>query len=418
LHFDHGSHRLHPATDTTILNDIKALLGQDLLDRPRSGRIRLMGRFVRFPLTLFDSLSHLPPSFLTGIVFDLLKKPLQRRKTQRNTFDEFLLHGLGRTICKTFYFPYAEKLWGLPLEKISADHATRRVSQNTIAKMIRRVMRTAPGDRQASNRFFYPRRGFGQICTALARAVEDCGGMLVLSTTPEEIRVRDDNRFQIIAAADTINADFIFSTIPVHDLVTAMRPRPGPETLSSSASLRYRGMVLYYLVLEADRFTPFDCHYFPERDVIFSRVSEPKNYSGSMGPSGLTGLCVEIPCWVDDETWNAPDDHIGAIVMSNLLRCGLPVTSPVKAAFTKRLSHAYPVYDLDYRRHLQAVDDYFRHVPNLIRFGRQAIFIHDNIHHAFEMGYAAALCLGEDGRWDADMWDNYTRRFQTFTVED
>src|SRR5688500_15763482 len=37
---DYGSHRLHPACDPTVLADIRGLLGEDLLDRPRRGRIR------------------------------------------------------------------------------------------------------------------------------------------------------------------------------------------------------------------------------------------------------------------------------------------------------------------------------------------------------------------------------------------
>ena len=34
---DYGSHRLHPACDPTILNNLRQLLGEDLLDRPRHG---------------------------------------------------------------------------------------------------------------------------------------------------------------------------------------------------------------------------------------------------------------------------------------------------------------------------------------------------------------------------------------------
>ena len=49
LIFDYGSHRLHPATEPTIMNDLKSLLGNDLLCRPRNGRIRLLQKYVKFP---------------------------------------------------------------------------------------------------------------------------------------------------------------------------------------------------------------------------------------------------------------------------------------------------------------------------------------------------------------------------------
>lgn len=45
LRVDHGSHRLHPATDPALLAEIRRLLGDDLQTRPRHGRIRLAGRW-------------------------------------------------------------------------------------------------------------------------------------------------------------------------------------------------------------------------------------------------------------------------------------------------------------------------------------------------------------------------------------
>ena len=41
LRVDYGSHRLHPSCPAEVMDDIQALLGADLLDRPRHGRIRL-----------------------------------------------------------------------------------------------------------------------------------------------------------------------------------------------------------------------------------------------------------------------------------------------------------------------------------------------------------------------------------------
>ncbi len=48
---DFGSHRLHPAAEPKVLSRLKNLLGDDLLDRPRHGRIRLLGRWIHFPLS-------------------------------------------------------------------------------------------------------------------------------------------------------------------------------------------------------------------------------------------------------------------------------------------------------------------------------------------------------------------------------
>ncbi|MEZ4588666.1 MAG: NAD(P)-binding protein [Gemmatimonadales bacterium] len=76
---DFGSHRLHPACDPAILADIRRFLGDQLLDRPRHGRIRLRGRWVRFPLRPLDLLTRLDPGFALGSLGDALVKPLLLR---------------------------------------------------------------------------------------------------------------------------------------------------------------------------------------------------------------------------------------------------------------------------------------------------------------------------------------------------
>src|ERR1700730_15076083 len=104
---DYGSHRLHPSCAPEILADIQRMLGNELLDRPRHGRIRLHGEWVHFPLRPADLVSHLPPSFLGGIAWDSVAKVVPRKKP--DTFAAVLEAGLGKTICRDFYFPYARK---------------------------------------------------------------------------------------------------------------------------------------------------------------------------------------------------------------------------------------------------------------------------------------------------------------------
>ena len=76
MRVDYGSHRLHPACDPEILRDIRTLLGNDLLDRLRHGRIRLCGRWIQFPLKPSDLALGLPPSFSFGVAADLVRQAL------------------------------------------------------------------------------------------------------------------------------------------------------------------------------------------------------------------------------------------------------------------------------------------------------------------------------------------------------
>ena len=73
---DFGSHRLHHACEPDILADIQRLLGPDLRDRPRNGRIRLRGKWVKFPLSGPDLMLRLDRRFALGAAVDMVKKNL------------------------------------------------------------------------------------------------------------------------------------------------------------------------------------------------------------------------------------------------------------------------------------------------------------------------------------------------------
>ena len=141
---DYGSHRLHPACDPEILNNLRELLGEDLLDRPRHGRIRLENRWIHFPLKPGDLLLRMPKNFALGVAFDMVRKKPAAVNGQPDSFASVLEHSLGRTICQGFYFPYARKLWGLPPEQLAATQARRRVSGNSVGKILSKVANAVP----------------------------------------------------------------------------------------------------------------------------------------------------------------------------------------------------------------------------------------------------------------------------------
>ena len=80
---DFGSHRFHPAAEPHVLSEVQSLLGEDLLWRPRHGRIRLKGRWIHFPLQPADLLLSLPKDFAAGLLLDAGLKPLRKRRMPR-----------------------------------------------------------------------------------------------------------------------------------------------------------------------------------------------------------------------------------------------------------------------------------------------------------------------------------------------
>lgn len=422
LPVDYGSHRLHPSCDPAILEDLREILGADLLDRPRHGRIRLQNRWIHFPLKPQDLMLRLPVSFGTGVAFDALKKFVPHRNGNgRETFTTVLEKGLGATICRDFYFPYAEKIWGLPPVELSATQARRRVSAGSLGKMVRKVLSVVPGFKTpGAGRFFYPRGGFGQISRAIGDEARRLGVKLELNSTVQKIELGEKQTvtFETNGKSESIEVDYVWSTIPLTVLAKIVEPSAPLEVIEASRKISYRAMVLIYLVLNQPQWTEFDAHYFPEADIKLSRLSEPKNYSARREPKDRTVLCGELPCTVNDEIWNSTDKELAQIVGDAVARCGLPIKSEILEVKTKRLPFAYPIYQEDYEKYFTLQDEWASSLDRVLTFGRQGLFAHDNTHHALAMAYRAAECLDEAGEFDKSKWRRYRQEFSKHVVED
>lgn len=425
MRVDYGSHRLHPACHPDVLHDIRALLGDDLQDRPRHGRIRLRGRWIHFPLKPLDLALRLPPDFALGVVADAVRKVGygQTQSQATETFASVLQAGLGRTICKDFYFPYARKIWGLEPEALSAIQARRRVSAGSLRKMVRKVCAAVPGLKPpSSGRFFYPRHGYGQITEAYYHAAREAGAAFFLDARVLAVETRAGAVEAVHYERDgqhlVLPAHQVWSTIPITALAHCLLPSPPPECIDATARVGYRAMVLIYLVLEQRQFSEYDAHYFPDLDLPITRISEPKNYRDRDEWPDRTILCAELPCAVDGPEWRQSDEELGRLVCRVLETAGIPIHAPVKEVMTRRLPQAYPIYRQGYEVYFEQLDRWIDQIEGLLTFGRQGLFIHDNTHHTLYMAYAATDCLNNDGWFNRERWQEYRQVFATHVVED
>jgi len=410
---DHGSHRLHPSTAPAILADLQGLLGDDLQLRRRHGRLHVAGRWVGFPLRPAELARTLPAGMLARVGAEALAEPLRRGRP--SSYADALRRGLGRTLYDELYGPFAVKLWGRTGDEIDAEQARVRVSADTPWKIARRMLRrSAKGPGKA---FHYPRRGFGQIVDAVADAATAAGAELRLGAEVDQLRAGEDGVAVRAGDGTIFTAEHLFTTIPLPVLARLTEPPAPPAAVEAAARLRFRAMVLVYLVHEGRPWTEFDATYLPDASTPVARISEPANYRSSADdPRDRTVLCCELPCEVGDQWWRASDGELAELVADTLAHFDLP---PLRLAGVqvRRLPTVYPVYEIGYAEHLRGLDAWAGALPRVTTFGRLGLFAHDNTHHAIAMAYDAVDALA-GGRWDAAAWSAARRRFADHVVED
>ena len=456
---DYGSHRLHFALGDRQRARFERLLGDDLQVRPRNGRIRLRDRWIGFPLRTWDLLTHVPPSFGLRVAADIVTSPLRRTTTGRlrrtpgtsldrpsgPSFHTEVRARLGPTVADEFYGPYARKLYGVEPAALDAELAHRRVSASGVGDVLRRVVRAA---RPAGRQFLYPRHGYGQLSEAMAAAAVDAGVDLRLNTTVSGIdlsaggvtvHLRRQGRQTDVDGAgqpgtatessatpgpgtdanQIVRADAVLSTVPVPTLASIVAPAPPPKVVGALGRCRTRSMVLAYLVVDRDQYTPYDAHYFPGPETVVARLSEPKNYRDGDDPAGQSVICAELPCWSHDDIWHADDTEIAERVATDLEASGLPRVSRTATAI-RRLPSVYPVFERATMGDRATVAEWLASLApsGLISFGRQGLAVIDNLHHVTAMGADAAAALTPEGEVDARRWLDSLDRFAAHVVED
>jgi protoporphyrinogen oxidase len=111
---------------------------------------------------------------------------------------------------------------------------------------------------------------------------------------------------------------------------------------------------------------------------------------------------MEYFCFEDDELWSMADADLVAMAARELASLGLAPGARLADAAVVRMPKAYPVYDADYRAHLDAVRACIDHVPNLHTIGRNGMHKYNNQDHSM---YTAMLTLENMlGEGPRDVW--------------
>lgn len=434
---DYGSHRLNPEMPGYVLADLRFLLGADLQTRYRDGRLLLGEKWITYPFKPRELARALPAMPMARAAFEAVSTPWRKPKAGETpeSYAEMMRQGFGPTLYEQVYAPYARKLWGIDGEQIDSEQARRKAGAPTALSALAKAVRNVLSNESLA--YLYPRRGFGQLCETMADAAVTAGARLRLGSAAERIEVGHGevsvqlgrSEFHYAAAersgwsADSfldsggwLRAKHVFSTLPLPLLARMTNPGAPYEAVEASGDLKFRAIVLVYVVHRGGRWTRHDVHYIPGGRTPVSRISEPMNHRiNPEDPEDRDVICFEMPCDIGDEIWNASDDELAELVRDCVRETALPEIN-MDWVQVKRVRNVYPIYHRGYRDQLSVLEDWVENLPHITTFGRQGLFTPDNTHHSMVMGYEAADALGS-GEFDREHWKQAKERFSNHIVE-
>ena len=275
------------------------------------------------------------------------------------SMEDAYIDQFGPTLYQLFFQRYSEKVWGLPCDQMSGDWVSQRSKGMSLVTAVKDAVVPSKGKVVSLiDEFMYPRDGFGRFSERMADAIGAAGNEIRLNTGVEKVH-REGNRVVGVTVStengtERIEADNFISSIPLTLLAKIMDPAPPAEILAAADALTFRNIITVNLMLKKRQVTPDTWLYVHDRNILFGRFHEPKNWSPAMVPSDdFTSLVVEYFCSFGDHIWTMSEEELVAQTVRHLVE-DLKFITPdeVIGGFIVRAPRAYPAYVIGYKSRL------------------------------------------------------------------
>ena len=378
---------------------------QVMLIRSRLSRIYFSGKFFDYPLKPgLDMALKMGPVKCLQFGASYARAHMAPIRPER-TLEDFFINRFGRQLYGQFFKEYTEKVWGVPCHEISADWGAQRIKSLSIAKALKHALRKAIGGGDGAEQtslienFLYPKYGPGQMWETAAAEFERRGGRLVREARVVEIQ-REEHRVTglSIARADgsreQLAAAHVISTMPMRELVQAMRPAATPEAIEIANGLQYRDFItvgLLYRRRGAIAEVRDNWIYIQEPGVKVGRVQVFNNWSPYLVASPDTvWVGLEFFARDDDELWALDDEALKDLAMREMQQLGLGAQDDVLDATVIRMPKAYPGYFGAAYERFDELRTWLDGMPNLFLVGRNGMHRYNNQDHSMLSARLAA----------------------------
>jgi protoporphyrinogen oxidase len=377
-----------------------------MLIRPRKSRIYFLRRFFDYPIKLTaDTLRKLGLIRTVKIGFSYLLARLFPRKVEKS-LEDFLINRFGRQLYLTFFKSYTEKVWGVPCEAISAEWGAQRIKglslTTAVLHFVKKVFSSSRDDAiqqkgtetSLIEKFLYPKYGPGQLWEHVADQIRSRGGEVLLGWRATRLFVQGDRIIAVEALSDSgerrrFPADYVFSTMPVRELIDAMDAPIPSQVREVSDGLQYRDFITVGLLVEKLTVREADGGplkdnwiYIQEPDVLVGRLQIFNNWSPYMvADPSKTWIGLEYFCYQTDALWKMRDEDLKKFAIAEVEKIGILRACDVTDAHVVRVPKTYPAYFGTYDR-FHVIREFLDRFPNLYLVGRNGMHKYNNQDHS------------------------------------
>jgi protoporphyrinogen oxidase len=415
-----------------------------MLIRPRRSRIYYLRKFFDYPITLTaNTLRNLGATRMARVGISYAVSRVRQIKPEKS-LEDFLINRFGRELYLTFFKSYTEKVWGTPCHEISAEWGAQRIKGLSLTTAVKHFVRKAVTRRKSGDlaqkgtdtslieRFMYPKFGPGQLWEHVADLVQQMGGEIHMNWKVDCVNFAeaapDGGEAQLlrVASIEAVNdtgerrsfaGDYFFSTMPIRELVRAMRTAIPANVLEVSDGLQYRDFITVGLLADRLKVKEPDGGllkdtwiYIQEPDVLLGRLQIFNNWSPHLvSDPTKVWIGLEYFCYDTDDLWKMADDDLKAFAIAEVAKIGILNAADVSDAHVVRVPKTYPAYFGTYSR-FDELKTFTNGIENLFLIGRNGMHKYNNQDHSMltAMHTVDGLAAGRVDK--AALWDINTEQ--------
>lgn len=399
-----------------------------LLVRNRLSRILFLRKLFDYPITIsVTTIKNLGIWRIIKIFFSYVRTRIQPIKKEKS-LEDFFINRFGRQLYATFFRDYSFKVWGVPCNAIKPEWGAQRIKglsiMGAVVNAVSSLM-TSKKERLKKqvettliSRFYYPKFGPGHMWERVAQLIEERGGIIIKNHDVERVFVENGRATEVYARdAQTgieqrFEADYVFSSMPVSELIASMHDAPPADVKRVAKGLAYRDFITVGLLLKKFEIKGYGGNvqdnwiYIQENDVKIGRLQIFNNWSPYMvaNPDHVW-VGLEYFANVGDELWSLTDEQLKELGVREMCKLGLIEDADVLDQTVIRQPKAYPAYFGTYEE-FDVVKDWLGTVKNLFPVGRNGMHKYNNQDHSMLSSMTAVDLIVEQKTDDHEaLWN-------------